>query len=50
MTTLFELAARLQAAGAVETMLLVVLKATLDRKSTRLNSSHHVVSRMPSSA
>src|SRR5688572_29374388 len=29
MTTLFELAARLQAAGAVETMLLVVLKATL---------------------
>src|SRR5688500_3343262 len=29
MTTLFELAARLQAAGAVEIMLLVVLKATL---------------------
>ncbi len=29
MTTLFELAARLQAAGAVETMLLVILKATL---------------------
>ena len=23
---------------------------TIDRKSTRLNSSHHVVSRMPSSA
>lgn len=29
MTTLFELAARLQAAGAVETMVLVVFKATL---------------------
>ena len=26
------------------------LKATTDRKSTRLNSSHNVASRMPSSA
>ena len=25
-------------------------RATIDRKSTRLNSSHHLTSRMPSSA
>ena len=27
-----------------------MLEPSIDRKSTRLNSSHHVVSRMPSSA
>ncbi|HYR27551.1 MAG TPA: hypothetical protein VEU30_03755, partial [Thermoanaerobaculia bacterium] len=36
MTTLLELAARLQAAGAVETMLLVIVKATLILAIARL--------------
>lgn len=36
MTTLLELAARLQAAGAIETMLLVLLKATLILLAARL--------------
>ena len=36
MTTLFELAARLQAAGAIESMLLVILKATLILAVARL--------------
>jgi beta-lactamase regulating signal transducer with metallopeptidase domain len=36
MTTIFELAARLQAAGAIETMLLVILKATLILAIARL--------------
>jgi beta-lactamase regulating signal transducer with metallopeptidase domain/tetratricopeptide (TPR) repeat protein len=36
MTTIFELAAKLQAAGAIETMLLVILKATLILAIARL--------------
>ena len=37
-------------AAAVESALWVVAALALDRKSTRLNSSHVVTSRMPSSA
>ena len=36
--------------GGVHFMLQVDMQAALDRKSTRLNSSHTVLSRMPSSA
>ena len=37
-------------AGAIVANTLFMLGASLDRKSTRLNSSHEFVSRMPSSA
>ena len=40
----------MDAAGAVECLMPVIQPAELDRKSTRLNSSHSQQSRMPSSA
>ena len=42
--------ARLDAAASLSVVEDVLLKADADRKSTRLNSSHSSVSRMPSSA
>ena len=38
------------ATGSPRTILKTAYKAGIDRKSTRLNSSHNVISRMPSSA
>ena len=38
------------AVAAAAAVVVVVVVVVVDRKSTRLNSSHHVVSRMPSSA
>ena len=35
---------------ALTTRIVVPLRTEADRKSTRLNSSHHAISRMPSSA
>ena len=41
---------RLEESGAEQVWLHLTVEASLDRKSTRLNSSHSLSSRMPSSA
>ena len=38
------------AAGVLTAAAVIGITGLLDRKSTRLNSSHNVISRMPSSA
>ena len=46
----YELVSELRSAGYQIPVLMITAKGSLDRKSTRLNSSHSGESRMPSSA